>query len=657
MQSQAHSEAMDMKRWAADVYNHLGDLGYPLSGLPKTTAFTKAYESVYHRDGTIREDVDLQCTAALRTAGLELDDLQDDQIEKPRARHYYKLRSFNDIFGHYTYRYNQQNTDEEGKDATTVRFVDSENDATIWRCTTQNGRYVFSTPQKTLHLGYVNSMEDSIQLDRGYTWGAFTLVRNDRYATSTMSKDGKYDFQTEYSTNPKSYRTNRDGFVSSDFQFIPVPFIEAIVPGQTQPDNVLPADGKPLTVEDTWKEVYAAKAQRLNNLSYSRSYTTTQWQPLYVPFALSYADWKDHWEVARIEAIRQVPANASGAGQKIEVTYRKIESGELQPNHPYLVRSLQTGNQTVSRTQAVFSPTNEQGIAFKDGATIYHLCGYYTESTDPKVADKASLLADGQFKALKESPNAQRTFRWTLHASDAQGTLQTLPQQIELVEASDRREVVGTLRINTEEGYGTIYTDVAYELPQAVTAYTVIEADETQGELTLQPAYEGGSVVPPHTPLVVKGERREYTLFAPASDAPAAVAPQGQNLLCGSATDGMTTGPSSSTEYYFYKLYYATDNLLHKRQLGFYWGAAGGAPFHNAGGKAYLALPVAQVKHSRGFLFPGHPMTGIETPVTIQPSKGAQGTYTLTGIKLSNQALKNLPAGIYIINGQKVVVK
>ena len=52
-----------------------------------------------------------------------------------------------------------------------------------------------------------------------------------------------------------------------------------------------------------------------------------------------------------------------------------------------------------------------------------------------------------------------------------------------------------------------------------------------------------------------------------------------------------------------------------------------------------------------------HPTTDIQSLETDYPNAVKNGTYTLTGIKLSDKALKNLPAGVYIINGKKVVVR
>ena len=44
--------------------------------------------------------------------------------------------------------------------------------------------------------------------------------------------------------------------------------------------------------------------------------------------------------------------------------------------------------------------------------------------------------------------------------------------------------------------------------------------------------------------------------------------------------------------------------------------------------------------------------TGIGT-ITINGQKVAQGAYTISGVRVN--AEKNLPAGVYIINGKKVI--
>ena len=45
--------------------------------------------------------------------------------------------------------------------------------------------------------------------------------------------------------------------------------------------------------------------------------------------------------------------------------------------------------------------------------------------------------------------------------------------------------------------------------------------------------------------------------------------------------------------------------------------------------------------------------------ITIDPSPKSKGVYTIDGVKLSADTdnIENLPKGIYIINGEKVIIK
>ena len=144
--------------------------------------------------------------------------------------------------------------------------------------------------------------------------------------------------------------------------------------------------------------------------------------------------------------------------------------------------------------------------------------------------------------------------------------------------------------------------------------------------------------------------------FAPTpQSAEGKPAPQG-NLLLGTATEAQTAAPNgeSADTYRFYKLYYADPDHTGTKRLGFYWGASEGAPFRSQAHKAYLALTSEMAMNISGFLLPGD-VTGIDTP--LAPGTQPLVVYTLTGVRLHPSTLSDLPAGIYIVNGKKMVIK
>ena len=88
-----------------------------------------------------------------------------------------------------------------------------------------------------------------------------------------------------------------------------------------------------------------------------------------------------------------------------------------------------------------------------------------------------------------------------------------------------------------------------------------------------------------------------------------------------------------------------------ERILGFFWDAADGVAFMNAAGKAYLALPAEMA--AKGYRLDGSEVTGIGQIATDVQGEGQ--VYSISGVRMDGS--KRLPAGIYIINGRKVIVK
>ena len=102
------------------------------------------------------------------------------------------------------------------------------------------------------------------------------------------------------------------------------------------------------------------------------------------------------------------------------------------------------------------------------------------------------------------------------------------------------------------------------------------------------------------------------------------------------------------TGYKYYKLAY--DNYTAKTGLGFYWGEENGGAFKVKAGTAYLAVPESEVNNAKGFAFDGE-TTGIEN-VNVAANQ-SKTIYNLNGQRVSNMS----QAGLYIVNGKKVVIR
>lgn len=203
---------------------------------------------------------------------------------------------------------------------------------------------------------------------------------------------------------------------------------------------------------------------------------------------------------------------------------------------------------------------------------------------------------------------------------------------------------VGSFKIS-EAGYGTYYSSKAYTMPKGVKGYTITGNEGTS--LVMNEAYAAGDVVPAKTALVVEGAANKYyTLVAESTELTPA-----NNKLHGS--DEAETTYVDGIDVKYYKLSYNNEG----NNLGFYWGSENGAAFTNGAHKAYLALDSETLlSQSRGFSLAdlaNGVTTGINT--TVKSATQSNFIYDLNGRRINS--LNGAAKGVYIMNGQKVLVK
>lgn len=207
---------------------------------------------------------------------------------------------------------------------------------------------------------------------------------------------------------------------------------------------------------------------------------------------------------------------------------------------------------------------------------------------------------------------------------------------------------VTDLAISTlTNGYATFVTDVPYAMPKGTCGYAVTVAPQA-GVITKTEAYTEGSQVPAQTALLIGGA--PGTNYYPAVlKEDVAATYSGENYMEGRRTAKGYTNTQKGVAVFYYKL-----ALNSASKPGFYYGAADGAAFQlTKPTTAYLAVPQS-ITPVNGYLID---FDGDETGIsTIAPTNGnADGAiYNLNGIRMT-QTLRNLPKGVYIVNGKKVI--
>lgn len=194
-------------------------------------------------------------------------------------------------------------------------------------------------------------------------------------------------------------------------------------------------------------------------------------------------------------------------------------------------------------------------------------------------------------------------------------------------------------------GYDCSYT-VDSSISQDGNYITIVLTGGTLGGLRFElPSDEfNAPIVPANTGILVKGAAKTGIKYTAASGTTANV---DGNKLVGCTQSGTLSYESK----YVYKLAWENDSY---DNFGFYWGSEDGHSVDAHAGKAYLVLDEAPASNSnRILLFGGDAglATGIDS--VLAPADNAP-VYNLQGKRVSRE---NLPAGVYVTNGRKFIVK
>ena len=340
-----------------------------------------------------------------------------------------------------------------------------------------------------------------------------------------------------------------------------------------------------------------------------------------------------------------------------------METTAVESGKTYALAANAEGTNYMANTLSAtydygYLPVNEAGTADLMGATDL-LNGFTLTETEGGYTIQDAygryLYMDETHTSFNVSADRQDGDTWTVEPQ-ADGTVKiTNVLREKFIQYSTEHESYGaytdeqgikpslyvknSIEVN-EDGYATAYSDNAVILPEGLQAAVITGVAD--GKLTIDYRYNSGDVIPAGTAVLVKGEAGAHDYNLATSDEQAVAG----NLLKGAASDVTTEG----AECLFYMLSYDANH----QNLGFYWAAENGAAFTSKAGKAYLALPQAASAGVTGYALDGTPV-GIDQATTDAQAPAA--IYTVDGRLVQQTDVKDLPKGLYIVNGKKVIIK
>lgn len=191
--------------------------------------------------------------------------------------------------------------------------------------------------------------------------------------------------------------------------------------------------------------------------------------------------------------------------------------------------------------------------------------------------------------------------------------------------------------------------------PEAVAVNAITVADgriianadvfESSADVAIGDGTLSGVYVPANTGVLIKSAESNITCYVVSNKNVSAI-DESQNMLKPAPTNGGVF--TSAPDKIYYKLAY--DDFIHKKDLGFYYGADAGGAFYVKKETAYLAVPTAKAGAAKAFVLDDETtaINGISTR-----NNQAETVYNLNGQRVASMA----KSGLYIVNGKKVVRK
>ena len=174
------------------------------------------------------------------------------------------------------------------------------------------------------------------------------------------------------------------------------------------------------------------KLASTDELNYTRNFKNTSWQPLYIPFRMSYEDWSDNFEVAKLTNIHSYDTDGDGQIDDQKMEWLKVKSGTLKENHPYLIRAKQTGEQTITVKDATIYPAENNSIQCSSTEYTYDFKGVY-ETTTGLRSIGGYIMSGGVFGIAASDDSKVNSFRFYLQITAKDGQVITTANEAKII--------------------------------------------------------------------------------------------------------------------------------------------------------------------------------------------------------------------------------
>ena len=123
-------------------------------------------------------------------------------------------------------------------------------------------------------------------------------------------------------------------------------------------------------------------------------------------------DWKDDFDIAYINGIRQIDTNDDNVIDETIMDVYRIEEGSLIPNTPYLIRAKTTGEKTISVNNATLYEAKETSIDCSTTISKYIFTGTYETIPASTLIENEYYAMGGGSVIMTDGESDLKPYRW-----------------------------------------------------------------------------------------------------------------------------------------------------------------------------------------------------------------------------------------------------
>ncbi len=177
-------------------------------------------------------------------------------------------------------------------------------------------------------------------------------------------------------------------------------------------------------------------AKHYDSVTYTRDYEDTNWQALYVPFAINYDEWSTDYEIARVYNFIEYDDNQDGVNDRAVLVFQKKNAGSTEPNTPYFIRAKVAGEKSLTLENRTLQPAKVNSVDCGSVDYDYTFTGTYTTITDMYTRGYYTLC-DGYMKLADSATDVLSPQRWYMEVTPRNGANATRAQVIQFVVAGE----------------------------------------------------------------------------------------------------------------------------------------------------------------------------------------------------------------------------